>query len=224
MELTEDGASYTVCDFDARRAHLRLFLEDSKGEGYGAFSRLADDLSRKGQTLLFAMNAGMYGEDRAPIGLYVENGRTLTNANTRGGAGNFHLKPNGVFWIDGARAGVSETARFLQSRAHPAFATQSGPMLVIGGRIHPRIHEDGQSAKYRDGVGVAQGHTVRFAISNQPVTFHQFAKLFRDRLRTPDALFLDGGAASALYAPSLSRHDRFAPAMGPIVGVVEPAR
>lgn len=220
-DLTEDGVSYTVCDFDARTADIKLFLKDARGEGYGAFARLADDLSRRGLTLVFAMNAGMYGEDRAPVGLYIEDGRTVTNANTRSGAGNFHLKPNGVFWIDGARAGVGETGRFLKSRTRPAFATQSGPMLVIGGRIHPRIHDDGQSEKYRNGVGVAGGHTVRFAISNQPVTFHQFARLFRDRLHTPDALFLDGGAASGLYAPSVSRHDRFVPTMGPMVGVVE---
>ncbi|PPD02978.1 MAG: hypothetical protein CTY30_13040, partial [Methylocystis sp.] len=56
-----------------------------------------------------------------------------------------------------------------------------------------------------------------------PVTFHEFALLFRDRLHCPDALFLDGGSASGLYAPSLSRHDRFIPAMGPILGVVEKA-
>jgi uncharacterized protein YigE (DUF2233 family) len=61
---------------------------------------------------------------------------------------------------------------------------------------------------------------VRFVISNAPVTFHQFAALFRDRLNCPDALFLDGGTASALYAPSFNRHDRFHP-MGPMIGVVK---
>jgi len=118
---------------------------------------------------------------------------------------------------------IAQTARFLKSRQRAQFATQSGPMLVIGGRIHPRIHGDGMSQKFRNGVCVDDGHSVRFAISNQPVTFHQFARLFRDRLQCKDALFLDGGSASALYARSLSRHDRFAPTMGPIVGVVEKA-
>jgi uncharacterized protein YigE (DUF2233 family) len=222
-EIEEGGAAYTVCDFDARKSDIRLFLRDEKGEIYGSFARLADGLANKGETLVFAMNAGMYAEDRTPVGLYVENGRTLSGANTRSGAGNFHLKPNGVFWIDGARAGVTETARFLKSRQGAQFATQSGPMLVIGGRFHPRIHGDGMSQKFRNGVCVEDGHSVRFAISNQPVTFHQFALVFRDRLHCHDALFLDGGSASALYARSLSRHDRFSPTMGPIVGVVEKA-
>jgi len=218
-----EDAAYTVCDFDARKSDIRLFLRDEKGEIYGSFARLADGLANKGETLVFAMNAGMYAEDRTPVGLYVENGRTLNGANTRSGAGNFHMKPNGVFWVDGSRAGVTETARFLKNRQRAQFATQSGPMLVIGGRIHPRIHGDGMSQKFRNGVCVQDGHVARFAISNRPVTFHDFALLFRDRLHCPDALFLDGGSASALYAPSLSRHDRFAPTMGPVVGVVEKA-
>lgn len=222
-EIEEQGVAYAVCDFDAHKSDIRVFLRDGKGEILGAFSRLASELAKSGETLVFAMNAGMYAESRAPVGLYVENGRTAKGANTRPGPGNFHMKPNGVFWVDGSRAGVTETARFLKSRQRAQFATQSGPMLVIGGRIHPRIHEDGTSQKFRNGVCVQDGHVARFAISNQPVTFYEFALLFRDRLHCLDALFLDGGAASALYAPSLSRHDRFMPAMGPIVGVVENA-
>jgi uncharacterized protein YigE (DUF2233 family) len=132
------------------------------------------------------------------------------------------MKPNGVFWVEGARAGVTETARFLKARVRPAYATQSGPLLIASGRINPRIHETGRSAKIRNGVGVRDGHLVYFVVSNQPVTFHEFAHLFRERLQCPDALFLDG-SISALYAPSLSRHDRFRP-MGPIVGVVARAR
>lgn len=222
-DLVAAGASFTVCSFDARRSAIRLFLRAGDGAIYGAFSKLSDAVAGQGASLVFAMNAGMYDDAFAPVGLYVEDGRRLHEANTQSGSGNFHLKPNGVFWIDGAHAGVTETGRFLKSRAHPAFATQSGPMLLVNGRVNPHIHASGVSEKYRNGVGVAEGHIVRFAISNAPVTFHQFAALFRDHLKCPDALFLDGGTASAIYAPSLDRHDRFHP-MGPIIGVVEKAR
>lgn len=218
-DIEDGGASYTVCVFDARAASLRLFLRDAKGEIIGGFSRLSEVLAERGERLALAMNGGMYREDYSPVGLYVEGGKLVTRANTRPGRGNFHVKPNGVFWIDGARVGITETARFLSSNTHPAYATQSGPMLVVGGRINPRIHESGTSKKIRNGVGVADARIVRFAISNQPVTFHQFAHLFRDRLHCRDALFLDG-STSALYAPSISRHDRLRP-MGPIIGVVE---
>jgi uncharacterized protein YigE (DUF2233 family) len=215
QDIEEAGASYTVCTFDARARSIRLFLADEKNEVYGSFSR-------QGEALVFAMNAGMYDEAHRPIGLYIEDGRAVKSANTRAGAGNFHMKPNGVFWLQGPRAGVTETQRFLKERRRPTYATQSGPMLVLGGRINPRIHATGTSEKIRNGVGVRDGHVVAFAISNRPVTFHAFASLFRERLKCPDALFLDG-SISGLYAPSLSRHDRFRP-MGPIIGVVETAR
>ncbi len=218
--LQENGASYTACDFDARDFSIRLYLRDAKGGLYGGFSALAEDLAAKGQTLVFAMNAGMYAPDYEPVGLYVEAGRVIHPANTAAGEGNFHMKPNGVFWVDGARAGVTETGRFLRSGARPAYATQSGPMLLIGGRLNPHIHASGASEKPRNGVCVVGGRMARFVISNQPVTFFQFASLFRDRLRCADALFLDGGSASAIYAPSLARHDRFHP-MGPLIGVVQ---
>lgn len=221
-DVEEAGASYAVCAFDARQAAIRLFLADDKGEVYGGFSALEAALARAGERLVFAMNAGMYDQDHFPVGLYIEDGRTEKSANTRSGAGNFHMKPNGVFWVDGSRAGVAETSRFLKERIRPAYATQSGPLLVAAGRINPRIHDTGASAKIRNGVGVRDGHLVYFVISNQPVTFHEFAHLFRERLKCPDALFLDG-SISSLYAPTLSRHDRFRP-MGPIVGVVEKSR
>ncbi len=219
-DMENGGASYAVCDIDARKASIRLYLRDGAGALYGGFSALAESLARQGETLAFAMNAGMYAPDFTPVGLYVEAGRVVHGADTAAGEGNFHMRPNGVFWVDGARAGVTETQRFLKSRARPAYATQSGPMLLIGGRLNPHIHESGTSEKFRNGVCVVGGHVARFAISNQPVTFHQFASLFRDRLGCVDALFLDGGTASALYAPSLNRHDRFHP-VGPMIGVVE---
>jgi uncharacterized protein YigE (DUF2233 family) len=140
-------------------------------------------------------------------------------ANTRSGAGNFHLKPNGIFYFGHGGAGVMETERFLKAGISADYATQSGPMLVINGVIHPKIEITGTSEKIRNGVGVRDGHIVIFAISDEPVTFYKFASLFRDTLACPNALFLDG-SISSLYAPSLNRADRWQP-MGPIVGVVE---
>jgi prepilin-type processing-associated H-X9-DG protein len=92
-------------------------------------------------------------------------------------------------------------------------------MLVIDGRIHPKFSEDGSSRKLRNGVGVRDGHIAIFAISEAPVSFGEFAHLFKDALGCPNALFLDG-SVSSLYAPSLDRSDGLAP-MGPIIGAIE---
>jgi len=217
--LAEAGSHYTVCTYDARSDQLQLFWQGPDGKPYGGFDTLAAALKQNGKTLAFAMNAGMYRADASPAGLYIEAGRQIVPANTRSGAGNFHLKPNGIFYFGHGSAGVMETERFLKAGINADYATQSGPMLVINGAIHPKIEVTGTSEKIRNGVGVRDGHIIVFAISDEPVTFYKFASLFRDTLACPNALFLDG-SISSLYAPSLNRADRWQP-MGPIVGVVE---
>ena len=131
---------------------------------------------------------------------------------------NFHLKPNGVFWVGDRVAGVTETSRYLANPPAARYATQSGPMLVVDGKIHPKIRPNGTSLKIRNGVGACDGGAVVFAIADEPVTFDAFARLFRDGLNCQNALFLDG-SVSSLYAPDLNRDDELGP-IGPMVGVV----
>ncbi len=216
-----DGAKFSVCRFDPRRDDIRLFLSGPDDKPYGSLGALASTLKAKGEKLAFAMNAGMFRQDQSPVGLYVEDRRKLHEADTRGGMTNFHMKPNGVFWIGDRAAGVTETSRYLANPPPARFATQSGPMLIVDGKIHPKIKPDGTSQKIRNGVGACKGDTVAFAIADEPVSFDVFARLFRDGLGCQNALFLDG-SVSSLYAPELNRDDELAP-IGPIVGVVRPA-
>ena len=213
-----DGAKFTVCAFDPAHDDIRLFLRGPDGKPYGSLAALAAALKAKGEMLIFAMNAGMFGEDRFPVGLYVEDRRRLHEADTRGGATNFHMKPNGVFWVGDGVAGVTETSRYLARTPPSRYATQKGPMLVVEGPNNPKIKPDGTSQKIRNGVGACEGGAVVFAIAEEPVTFDAFARLFRDGLVCRNALFLDG-SVSSLYAPELNRDDELAP-IGPIVGVV----
>ena len=110
-----DGAKFTVCAFNPRRDDIRLFWTGPDGRPYGSLAALAQALKAKGETLMFAMNAGMFKEDQSPVGLYVENRLKLHEADTRSGATNFHMKPNGVFWVGDGVAGVTETSRYLAS-------------------------------------------------------------------------------------------------------------
>ena len=215
-----DSAKFIVCTFDPRHDDIRLFLSGPDDKPYGSLGALASALKQKGEKLAFAMNAGMFGQDQSPVGLYVEDRRKLHEADTRGGATNFHMKPNGVFWIGDKVAGVTETSRYLASTPPARYATQSGPMLIIDGKVHPKIRPDGTSQKIRNGVGACKGGAVTFAIADDPVTFDTFARLFRDGLGCQNALFLDG-SVSSLYAPELNRDDEPEP-LGPIVGVVQP--
>ena len=210
------GETYTVCTVDLKREKVRLFWLGSDGLPYSSLSSLA---AKQGPQLGFAMNAGMYDTGQAPVGLYVEEGREMKGVSTANGPGNFHLKPNGIFYVKGDRVGVVETSRYLKANPKPDFATQSGPMLVVDGKVHPKISADGPSEKIRNGVGVRDdGRTAVFAISERPVTFGAFARLFKDDLGCRNALFLDG-SVSSLYAPSLGRSDLSRP-LGPMVGAV----
>ena len=213
-----EGLPYTVCEVRAGE-DLRLFLEGPDGV-YGSFSAVNGALAAEGKTLGFAMNAGMYHRDLSPVGLYVEDGREVTRLVTRDGPGNFGLLPNGVFCVGDGFA-VVESREFAKAGRACRYATQSGPMLVIGGKLHPKLIPDSPSVYVRNGVGVsADGQTAWFAISDRAVNFDTFARMFRDGLGARDALYLDG-SISRLYAPELGRSD-FGFSMGPIVGTVVP--
>lgn len=214
---TFEDTPYTVCEAQAGQ-DLRLFLNDADGALLGSFQRI--DAALAPRKLAFAMNAGMYHADRSPVGLYMEEGQQAARLVTSAGPGNFGMRPNGVFCIrpDG-RFAVIESRAFAQNPPDCRFATQSGPMLVIGGDLHPRFLPDSDSRYTRNGVGVsADGQRAMFVISDARVTFHQIARFFRDGLGLRDALYFDGNI-SRLHAPGLGRSD-FGFPMGPVVGLV----
>ncbi len=216
--LAFESVPFTACEIDLATEDVRLFLNDASGRPFGGFASIAAHVGAQGRQLAFAMNGGMYHPDRTPVGLYVEDGLEVTPIVTGAGPGNFGLLPNGVLCIREGAADIVESRRFAGSGASCRFATQSGPMLVIDGLLHPRFLADSPSRLVRNGIGVTEDGRVVAAISDRAVNFHRFARLFRDVLKTPDALFLDG-RVSRLYAPALGRHD-FGLPMGPVLGVV----
>lgn len=219
--ITFDDAPFTVCEANPASDDIRLFLNDEDGIPLGTFSSVETSLDR-GETLAFAMNGGMYHPDRRPVGLYIQDGVELQRIVTRAGPGNFGLLPNGVLCLTDDSAAVIESRAFDADRPACRDATQSGPMLVIDGALHPRFLPQSDSVFVRNGVGVREDGTLVMAISDTPVTFHHFGRLFRDALGTPNALFLDGNI-SRLHAPELDRSD-FGFPLGPILGVVDRTR
>lgn len=214
-------ADYTVCRIDIQQSDLRLFLYDDRVRPWGHFATLDDALFEQGLKLAFAMNAGMYHADRAPVGHYIEDHVEIMRVVPSPGPGNFGLLPNGVLCFGAGYFDVIETFRYLRDKPACRYATQSGPMLVIDGALHPRFLVDSTSRLIRNGVGVSRdGLTGYFVISDDTVTFHQFGRMFRDYLKVDNALFLDG-RVSRLHAPDIGRSD-FGRWMGPIVGAVVP--
>ncbi|MBW8301501.1 MAG: phosphodiester glycosidase family protein [Hydrogenophaga sp.] len=216
--LQHGGISYTVCTVDPARSLMRIYHRDPQGRPFGSFDSLARQLWKERHYPIVAMNGGMYHDDLSAVGLFVEHGFERQAISTKAGWGNFHLLPNGVFWLKGGRAGVTETGRYLNDGIAAGYATQSGPMLVIDGQIHPRFLPDSDSLKIRNGVGVDQAGRVHMVISETPVRFYDFALLFRDVLGCRNALYLDG-TISSLYDAGTGRRDRLFP-LGPIIAVI----
>jgi len=223
--LQRDGVSYEV--YRCKPEEVRLFWKDSSGRPYEQFSQLQESLAGSGQRLVFAMNAGIFKQDGtgySPCGLLVEDGRISSPLNRESGRGNFYLKPNGVFFVAGGKAGVMETEEFAAARISPRIATQSGPLLLRHGRTHPAFLSNSTSRLHRNGVGIVPNGDVIFAMTEfQPdnrVNLHGFAEFFRS-LGCEDALFLDGDI-SAMWTPA----DGPAPAgnhFAAILAVTEPA-
>ncbi len=219
--IEAEGAGYTLCEADAARDDIRLFLNDPGSDTLlGSFANVERLLENQDKRLAFAMNGGMYHPDRRPVGLHVEAGRKIAPLVTRAGPGNFGMLPNGVFCLREDRAEVIESREFARETPACRFATQSGPMLVIDGALHPRFIEDSDSRFIRNGVGTsADGRRAWFLISDAPVNFHRFARVFRDHIGARQALYLDG-KVSRLHAPGLNRSDQGLLPLGPILGVV----
>jgi uncharacterized protein YigE (DUF2233 family) len=199
-EQVFEDARAILCVVDPSVDALRLVYRTDDGDVLGTVSRAAGHV-RSGlssrERLVLAMNAGMYHADMEPVGLYVEAGIEIASLNREDGFGNFFLKPNGVFFVrDNGSAGVLETEAYAQAGIKPAYATQSGPMLLIDGAIHPRFLPDGTSKFIRNGVGVRADGTVVFAITRDKVSLGSFARLFRDVAECENALFFDGAVSS----------------------------
>ncbi|HEY8876534.1 MAG TPA: phosphodiester glycosidase family protein [Roseateles sp.] len=209
-------STYTVVRVEADQ--LRLFWRDEHGKPLRRLGRLAAWLKAQGKTLNFGMNAGMYHADAGPVGLLVVDGHELAPLNLADGKGNFFLKPNGVFFIDAKGPHVVDAVDYPGTHEGVKLATQSGPLLLKQGQIHPAFGPNSASRYIRNGVCAAGSQGV-FVISERPVTLHEFASYFRDVLHCQEALYLDG-AVSSLYAPSLGRNDRWSD-LGPLIGAVE---
>lgn len=212
-----EGSRFTVCD--PAGGKLTLIAAGRGEKPVRSFAELA---SRPGaDRVAFAMNAGMFDEDGRPIGLAAVGEKAVHRINLNDGPGNFHMKPNGVFMVTcGGGAAVYPSDAIPAFRCAPKLQTQSGPLLVSEGKLHPKIEHDGRSRLVRNGVGVRDGKAL-FVISEDPVSFGRFARFFRDRLKTPDALFFDG-SVSSLWDPANGRQDSHVP-LGPIIVAFKPA-
>lgn len=184
---------------DAKKQDIQLFWKDGKGENFRSIQRLKSWFEENKKELVFAMNGGMYKTDNSPLGLYIENKVTLSPLNTANANGNFYLKPNGIFYITTDNVPVICTTPNFHDNGKIKYATQSGPMLVIDGKIHDAFKEGSANVNIRNGVGILPGNKVVFAMSKKEINLYDFAVYFKN-LGCKNALYLDG-FVSRTYLP-----------------------
>lgn len=228
------GTTYWVQRVDPAKDRLELFLAERAGEP-NTFPKLEAHLAAEGKRLRFAMNSGIFERTFLPSGLHIAEGKTIVPLNLQDYAKreegdltpNFFLKPNGVFFLRGnGNAAIAESARYARSGEKPVLATQSGPLLVEAGAIHPALEANSTSQRYRNGVGVTKGGQVVFVCSvlegeKGVSNLYRFAELFRDRLSCPDALYLDG-QISDIYIRDLTGPIEQTNSFAGILAITEP--
>jgi uncharacterized protein YigE (DUF2233 family) len=214
------GNNYDVYTAAYPKEKIMLFWKDDQGKKLKSLDNLRSYVSSKGQTLVFATNGGMFMENNAPLGLYIENGKELAHINlSLKGKGNFYLQPNGVFQLTDSAAKVVTTENFKPYKEKLKYATQSGPMLVVDGVINKALISGSTNTNIRSGVGITDDGKVVFAISDEKVNFYDFAALFLENLKCKNALFLDG-AICRMYVPEMDRND-VGGDFGVMIGIVK---
>lgn len=207
------------------RVNISLYWKQPDGKLYGNIEKLKLGIQNQKKKLIFATNGGMYDKKQNPIGLYVENGKKISALNTKkinpdkdGYIPNFYLNPNGVFYVtNDNKVGICETSLYRQESL-TKFATQSGPMLLIDGRINPKFSKNSNNFQIRNGVGILPNNELVFAISKNRVTFYDFANYFKEQ-GCLNALFLDGYVSKA-YIPKLGL-EQLDGELGVIIGITE---
>jgi uncharacterized protein YigE (DUF2233 family) len=204
LDIDNSDSKVISLEINPTKQDLQFYWKDNLGNKLKSIQQLKTFVESRGEVLQFAVNGGMYTEDNSPLGLYIEEYKTIHSLNIKSGNGNFYLKPNGVFYLlKNRKAVVCRTEQF-KPNANIRFATQSGPMLVIDGKIHPDFKLGSTNMNIRNGVGVLPNGNILLAISKTEINFYDFALYFK-QAGCKNALYLDG-FVSRMYCPEKQQY------------------
>jgi len=189
IPLNNTGGSIHAFKIDLNDYRLSLARAQDGGDKSANVAQLA--LQNQG---IIAINGGFFDPFDNPLGLRIEKGQLLNS-----------LRPIswwGVFYVLNNHRAYIDSQRDFTLAPNIDFAIQSGPRLIINGRIPPLK----DSFDARSALCINKPGNVIIAITqNAAPTPTQFAQLLqrpttKNGLGCYNALNLDGGSSSQLYA------------------------
>lgn len=196
------GLGYTMVPLLQNTSHGKLHVfrinpsryqfELVQAKDYYLNEATAHILGKRSDALL-AVNAGFFDPANQPLGLRLSKGEILNPLK--------NISWWGVFYMEREHPRIVSQRTFKKDD-HMYFALQAGPRLVIHSQIPPL--KEGYAE--RTVLGITADNQIIIAVTeNAPVTTSQVAKLLAAPVRDgglgcKDALNLDGGSSSQLYA------------------------
>lgn len=137
---------------------------------------------------LIALNGGFFDQNHNPLGLRISHQSQHNPLK--------NISWWGIFYIKDQKPHIT-TVRQFKSDNTIDFALQSGPRLLVKGKIPPLK----AGLAERSALGIdQQGRVVIVVTEHFPMTTTALAELMRSKLHCNDALNLDGGSSSQLLA------------------------
>lgn len=202
--------------YNPSKENIGLFLKNSNNKPYASLNTLKEELTKNNKQILFAMNAGMYMENLMPLGLYIEDSKTIRKLNeAKNKYGNFYIEPNGVFFKTTNSFHIVSREKYqIISKNNISFATQSGPLLIIDGGINSNITKLTGSTT-RNAACINDEKDLILTISTKSVTFSELANHLKNNLHCQNAIFLDGGISDYLD----TNHNGLIRGLGPLIAI-----
>lgn len=184
-------------------AAIKMYWKDKKGIPYMTFERLL----KSNKNIVFITGVGKFSGAFTSMGLYIENGQLLhpikTVQNTKV---NLEIQPSGVFQINASGASI-EPLQAKRAYKNAIGAIQSGPMLVVDGRINAALPN--RTKVLRNGVGIKKDGKVYFACFE--ASMREFAEHFQKE-GCLNALILESDHPDIWYnGNSRNKFNRFGP-------------
>lgn len=160
-------------------------------------------------TLFFAITASIVEANCEPIGLFIQNEKEQKSLNLNlQGNGNFYsLPPNGIFYVDSLNVPGLLLSQKYRKELNFKQAIQSGPLLVIDGKINSYFTMGSKNKFTRCGVGVFKKNNSNYIVfvkSVTPINFYDFASFFITKYNCKQALTLESGDGCSIHLPTIN--------------------